>query len=799
MSRVKYWKLLALIGLASSTLTVDAAYIPTNQDTKLPPPQVVPLTADASEFAPLFDSPTMAFYFRDDRDVIAIHDKRNGGYFWKTGIDVPFDKQIEDACDVVLDTPGATIEQITNACIPLEAGMNQTYEGIANSLLTVEYYASPDSTGTTLLSSGDFENASSQLNQVVGSTNRYRLDVNFQRARIQVKLYISFDEEGITYRMPRDEMSGTGLPNMVSLHLSPFLGASGGAKNRFDFDEMDYDKRTQYPNDMTPGYVMVPDGSGALIRFNRNQSSLANYRGFVYGSDANQASSYVSAQSSYVELKNPVMPVFGVAHGNRQAAFLAYATQGSEYMSVVVSPNAQRTTYTYAYPSFTYNNKFTQVYNQSGAGYSTLFPELNNYDFEMRYDFLSGDGSSDGYPADYVGMAKKYRSHLIEEGVLRERTDLPDMSVRLDFVMADVMKSILGTQTVVTTTTQQVAAILSEFQDDGIASISSGLLGYQSGGYTLGRLWNPRWNGDIGTRGEFTELFKQMQERNIDVSLHTNYGGIYEQQMSLIGNASRHINQWYSRYHLYNAETMPVQTMYNPRPVRVMEWINSHLRNTQSLSPESVTLEGVTSRLYSDYSDGYQSVTDVIQLYQDAFEAFKTTYDVGVNAVNPNQYLWNFVDRYLQAPMFTSQHLVQTDAVPFLQLVLNGTMEVYGPYVNFSFYTDADVLRMIDYNVFPSFALTHDPSYELISTPLSNFYSTEYTNYDTMIKNVYSRLNSIYSTLNGARWIDRVVRANGVIMNTYEGGQKVYINYTSSSVNLDGHIIPALYAMVVGG
>ena len=49
-------------------------------------------------------------------------------------------------------------------------------------------------------------------------------------------------------------------------------------------------------------------------------------------------------------------------------------------------------------------------------------------------------------------------------------------------------------------------------------------------------------------------------------------------------------------------------------------------------------------------------------------------------------------------------------------MVLNGTMEVYAPYANFSFYAQTDMLRMIDYNISPSFVLTQKPSYLLGST-----------------------------------------------------------------------------------
>ena len=55
-----------------------------------------------------------------------------------------------------------------------------------------------------------------------------------------------------------------------------------------------------------------------------------------------------------------------------------------------------------------------------------------------------------------------------------------------------------------------------------------------------------------------------------------------------------------------------------------------------------------------------------------------------LNLVAPNKYLWKYTDRYLQSPVGTSQYVYETDTVPFLQMVLNGTMEVYAPYANLS-------------------------------------------------------------------------------------------------------------------
>jgi hypothetical protein len=204
----------------------------------------------------------------------------------------------------------------------------------------------------------------------------------------------------------------------------------------------------------------------------------------------------------------------------------------------------------------------------------------------------------------------------------------------------------------------------------------------------------------------------------------------------------------------------------------------------------SLTYEGITNLLYSDYGRDELTIQEVIALYSETLMTINENYKI--NGLTPNFYLWPFIDRYLQAPMFTSQYLIQTDTVPFLQLVLQGSMEVYASYANFSFYTDSDVLRMIDFNVFPSFMLTHNPSYELVSTNSANFYSTEYILYQDMIHDIYSVMSGAYESVLNASWVGREVFAPGVIVNTYDNGVRIVINYTDTLIEYDGHAVTAL-------
>ena len=135
-------------------------------------------------------------------------------------------------------------------------------------------------------------------------------------------------------------------------------------------------------------------------------------------------------------------------------------------------------------------------------------------------------------------------------------------------------------------------------------------------------------------------------------------------------------------------------------------------------------------------------------------------------------------------------------------MVLNGTMEVYAPYANFSFYSTTDQLRMIDYNIAPSFVLTKQPSYLLASTTSSDYYSTEFSQYEKLIKQIYNKVNTPLSQVIGYQWDGRKVVEDGVIVNTYskDGDVKsIIINYTKDEVTVNGTKVAAQSAAVVEG
>jgi len=758
--KIIFASLSIIIIISISAFAIDS-YFPTNRDTRLPPQSAVFEVINTDGYELLGQFGDLAYYFKSDRDIIMIENVKNG-LTWKTGLDAPFGQDLDRAIDAA-----QTLEEKIKIAEPREVRLNATYVAIANSLLTVEFYDT--ALNMSMSSSASRQGARSELVKI--SDNHFRLDVRFSNMDLRIKMHIHLSDRGIIYKIYDNEIEGDGAERMAAIIITPFLGAAGGVRQYFDPVTAQYGNDTHIP--MTPGYAFVPDGCGALIRYNDNTVSINRYIGKVYGSNPAEAMFYYDNTVYAVQKKEPLMPVFGVALGNNQQGFAAWADEGAENLEIVMSPKGNMTNYNYIYPRFVYNRQIHQVYNRKGEGYFRLFPDRLHYDISIEYRFLENE------EANYVGMAHAYRNHLIENGTLISGKIQNDKTIplRADFIVSDVKKSIIGHSNVVTTSAEEAGLIIHDMFNNGIASINGGLLGFQNGGITTGKPWALNFSRSIGSRNDFKKLFEETKKLGVDLSFAQDYSTINRIQMNLPRNQAYHINRWGVRAWDNLDFFLPVQQISYARPQRSASWFLTQAEKAKKIGAPSITADGITNRLVSHWgrNDPITS-SQAIDLYENTFAKSP----LPINAKTPNQYLWKYIDRFLESPVLSTQYIIQTDTVPFLQLVLNGTMELYAPYANFSFYTQRDILRMIDYNVYPSFALTQKPAYLLSSTNSLKYFSTEYEVYRDIIKNVYTEVSSALSVVKGSDWLNRTVLEEGVILNEYSCGNNIIINYTDN-------------------
>ena len=94
MSQIKKLSMVLLTFVVTFTIVAASQYIPTSHDTGLPPETITYDDLQPTEFELLYETENLIYYFREDRDILAIKDKRNG-YLWKTGLDLEFNKYLE--------------------------------------------------------------------------------------------------------------------------------------------------------------------------------------------------------------------------------------------------------------------------------------------------------------------------------------------------------------------------------------------------------------------------------------------------------------------------------------------------------------------------------------------------------------------------------------------------------------------------------------------------------------------------------------------------------------------------------
>ena len=203
-------------------------------------------------------------------------------------------------------------------------------------------------------------------------------------------------------------------------------------------------------NETPEDYLVVPDGSGALIRTNSSASGLNLSFPAHTGDGVN--SPYVPAA------------VFGVKNGTD--AFVCAVTQGDAVASVrALNLTDGSNTYYIAYPEFL----ITETKSADGFLYcGTSFSGT----LQLVYKFLSGNA------ADYISMAIAAGEELIRAGILPQ-SQISDTVIPLNI---GLVCSANGSKNTVQTSYAQAEDLLSVLKAKGIDRANILLQGAFSGG-----------------------------------------------------------------------------------------------------------------------------------------------------------------------------------------------------------------------------------------------------------------------------------------------------------------------------
>ncbi len=650
---------------------------------------------------------------------------------------------------------------------------------------------------------------------------------------VNINMRFTFTEDGFDVNIYDEDITGQSKYLVDAIYPLPLLGQSGGKMIRCTIDTVDedgkgsckFDASTMIDNPRTnlDGYIFVPDGSGALIRYDNvkyyEQTNEGVYFDMykdpyrTYYLDKEFQDSNVVQQPDYIETKHISMPVWGVAYGNNQDAFVSYVTQGSEYFGLVYSGRKTTQEYSSIRPRFEKNRTYVYRYgSDSSRSFSLKENELFYYDYDigLSYNFLQGDGSEDDYPANYVGMALKYRSYLQDNHLIKENVALKT-GPKIDFLIGDVKEGIFGYTDVNVTTCEDIVNILTELHNDGIEDITSTLYGWQNGGISKAKPWQTKWNKAVGGKKGFKNIVNTASDYGYEIQFYQQYGMINKTQTSSFNAyVVKALSRDYGTYLLADKDK-PITYWYYTNPDVAGEWLNKQAKTLAKLGDNvGIATGGISTMLVPDYNKKLSYAMAANSIYQSTKEAASK---LSLSGDTPNAYLWKNYNSFTNISVYNSQLQCETDSVPFMEIVFGGLINLYADYSNFSFYDKISQLKMIDYNLNPSFIVSASENSNIMYTNARDWFSTNYSNYHEIINEICSTTMPFLNKIQGKTMIKREVvefedSSLGLYINTYAtfdkdgvGSDKTVlaINYFEHAVsyqyNNKTYTIPALSAM----
>lgn len=535
------------------------------------------------------------------------------------------------------------------------------------------------------------------------------------------------------------------------------------------------------------GYILIPDGSGALMRFAGASPVKTEVNLPIYGPDLVNTDT-----GSHARTQPALLPVYGLKTGEN--AFFAVIEQGDAVSSLQVTPAGFNSSYNSVAPNFVLHARGSMYLGVGDSNNEVTVVEAEGYrqDIRIRYAFLSGD------KADYAGMADWYRTYLAEhQGYVSRKTDAP-LPLFLETVGAvGAQQSFLGINyqgTETLTTFAQTGDMIRDLKQNGVVNPVVRLSGWFNGGYEQ---QVAKKMDIIGKLGGKKGLMKLAAEN----------GGIYpgvrfqtapsSKGVSLTSQAARRIDEQYARTYVYDIETDEFEAEeYILSPAYYSQLTQSFLKSYRQLKIGTLCVEDMGAGVYADYSKSRgidrQEALDTVVTVLSGMEEFDLMLP-GANARTAK-----FASYIPEAPMDSSHYFALDDDVPFYQMVMGAYAVYSGSPLNLSSQSEADFLKNLLYGGVPSYKLIAASADSIIRSDNDDLYSVVYDDWAATVYEQYRRAAALLEPVAGAYIVALEQAEENVFRASYSNGKAIAVNTGRQDAVVDGVTVPSMDAVLIG-
>ncbi|WP_343045067.1 DUF5696 domain-containing protein [Paenibacillus lemnae] len=574
------------------------------------------------------------------------------------------------------------------------------------------------------------------------------------------------DGSTLLVSIPMHQVTESENHRIASIDLLRFFGAAGSEEE---------------------GYMLVPDGSGALIRLNNGKIREEQYVQQVYGPDPND-NSWGRGQVA----EKAAMPVYGLKADD--AAWFAVIEEGDAAARIAADIGGKQSSYNYVYSSFAVRGEDElELYTGSKIQeIKLLSEELYRGNLSVRYSFLTGGDAS------YSGMAKAYRSMLVQQNKLTPLAEEQKLPFYVDMLGSlDKQKSFLGVPydaVISMTSFQEAGDIARKLSEDGISNLRMRYLGWFGKGVHHKAPVSVKADRVLGSKKELSQLQEQLQQSGGGLYPDVAFQYIYRDGAGFnpSSDAARFVTREAAELHPYDRNMNRMDPYYGSytllSPAKLPYYVKEFARNYENYGIGALSLRDLGSLVSSDYrvgrvvfrEDAKHIAVSQMKLLQEQYP------DVMVS--DANAYTWPYVNHILDVPEGTSRFSLTDEEVPFYQMVIHGYMDYAGQTLNIGAEQDIrhKILASVELGAAPHFVWSYEPSSLLKFTRFDDMYSTQYEDWYEEAVTYYNRVNEVLGPLRNTPIDEHIRHQQGVVEVKYEGGTSLLINYTDKPVSVNG-------------
>lgn len=601
--------------------------------------------------------------------------------------------------------------------------------------------------------------ADKALNNKIKSSNKLVFNVS---------ITYRLDGGDLVVEMPLDDMKYKKSAPIYTMVMLPYFGAGG-------------------PED--EGYLMVPEGGGALIHFNNEKLSQASYYANLYGWDM------ALSREAVVHDTRVCFNAFGIANGDD--SFVCILEEGAPYASVQADIAGHGGSYNYVNAIYSISPR--ELFEVGDLGSQSTYKFLETLPHEtltQRYRFVDSN--------DYVDMAKAYQGYLQDKyGAYLTQNDDTQAPVALEIVGAvDKVKQILGvpvSRPLRLTKYSEAEDMIRQLSEEGMGNLSVKLTGWCNGGVNQKILRKAKTISTLGSKKDLKSLGDTAKELGADLYLegvtHYEYdSGLLDGFFSFT-DAARFISKERAELFVYSPVTYAaregVDSYYLLHPDLIQ-------KNTETLAAAAakynanVAFRDTGMDLSSDYY-----LKDTVSR-QSAMESqaqmLKDIEDGGQkNLINMgNDYAIPYADMVTDMDLAGSGYTILDEEVPFYQLAIHGFVNYTGDPLNTCGNEQQELLESAEYGAGLSFSLMRETAFALQKTLYTEYYASDFAVEHDRMMEIYNRYNSELGHVFNQQMVDHKKLDGNMSCTTYEDGTKVYVNYSfTDGMTPEGVSVPA--------